>query len=162
MKNLIQFRPDKDLEKAFSDKLALLGVSESEFARRSVKLGMDRAFEELAAEQRQEAQAIINRLKLPTSAAVLALTAPMSVLMASGCSERDNDSTGFGAIAQLVEHFAGSEEVEGSSPSCSKPARQSVQKGTCDGVDVLPVLPGPIGVQDVRRGRLRRMATHDA
>ena len=55
MKNLIAFRPDKDLEKAFSDKLALLGVSESEFARRSVKLGMDRAFEELAAEQRQEA-----------------------------------------------------------------------------------------------------------
>ena len=39
MKNLIAFRPDKDLGKAFSDKLALLGVSESEFARRSVKLG---------------------------------------------------------------------------------------------------------------------------
>ena len=95
--------------------------------------------------------------KLPSAAIAVGFST-----MASGCSERDNDSAGFGAIAQLVEHFAGSEEVEGSSPSCSKPVRQSMQKGTCDGVDVLPVLPGPIGVQDVRRGRLRRRATHDA
>ena len=163
MKNLIAFRPDKDLGKAFSDKLALLGVSESEFARRSVKLGMDRAFEELAAEQRSEAQAIINRLKLPTSAAVLALTAPMSVLMASGCSERDNGGfsgkPGVGGVAHLVERRNGIAKVGDSISPASTPG---LSKGTCDGVDVLPVMPGPIGVQDVRRGRLRRRATHDA
>ena len=42
------------------------------------------------------------------------------------------------------------------------PPLSAGSKGTCDGVDVLPVMPGPIGVQDVRRGRLRRRATHDA
>ena len=156
MKNLIAFRPDKDLEKSFSTKLALLGVSESEFARRSVRLGMDRAFEELAAEQRKEAQALIARLKLPTTAAALAFVAPLTPLMALVSSERDNGksvgNSGPGVVAQLVEREHGMLEVAGSIPVGSRP---ELRLGTGNGDDALPGLPGSIGIQ-ASAGRLLR------
>jgi len=81
---------------------------------------------------------------------------PLMVTMALGRTERDNDRAGDGAVAQLVEHFAGSEKVEDASSSCSTPARQSVRKGTSNGQDVLPGLPGSTGIQASAGRYLRR------
>lgn len=150
MKNLIAFRPDKDLEKSFSTKLALLGVSESEFARRSVRHGMDRAFEELAAEQRKDAEALIARLKLPVSAAALAAIAPMSALMASGCSERDNGNRAHSLAVKQVNGIHQSVVRLHVGPG------QSVRKGFSNGDDALPGVPGSTGIQADARRCLRR------
>lgn len=96
--------------------------------------------------------------KLPSAAIAVGFAT-----MASGCSERDNGGfsgkPGVGGVAHLVERRNGIAKVGDSISPASTPG---LSKGTCDGVDVLPVMPGPIGVQDVRRGRLRRRATHDA
>jgi len=66
MKNLIAFRPDSILQADFYRLVTLLGVTESEFVRRAVKHGMAKAFEELAAEQRKEAEGTLERLRTIT------------------------------------------------------------------------------------------------
>jgi len=62
MKTLIAFRADEKHAEEFAGMVAALGTSDSELARRAYNSGIAAAYESLATEKRQEAQALIARL----------------------------------------------------------------------------------------------------
>ena len=55
-------RPEADFFEAFRQQMDLLGVTESELARRAMRYGFNLAVEEIAREKRSEAKSLLSRL----------------------------------------------------------------------------------------------------
>ena len=61
-KRIINVRPEADFYEVFTKQTELLGVTESELARRSMRYGFNAAVEEIAAEKQKEAKTLLSRL----------------------------------------------------------------------------------------------------